>query len=398
MRFCCALLVFLSVSARAEKKLPPLLIAILEDLTQNSGATNLDQKYYEKVLGPLPASAAPDQPKAQESGASVQEEMLSRFKEKARADRQQYKATADSMKSRYMATLQSMKRQHQETFDYWKSYHSKFDRDRVTFKKNLVDYQSLAPKKVQRESSNKPSKARYTYKMIRGARDLPIRHQGARPTCSAFATARAVEILLRQQGQEYDISEQYVYWAAKPDCQDKPCSKRGSWAVPALDHSQQQSRLDLPSEAQCPYKIEAQRGNETQVPLPSGCFQKGVARVADYDSFYSVGDLPEVLDKDQPVIAAVRLSPNFYGQRPVIDLARLNEGGGLDQHGKGHAINIVGYLELPEHLAHEGRYCYVVANSWGLGWGQGGHSCVTEKWLDRHLLNLPMIAVTKVHA
>jgi hypothetical protein len=55
-----------------------------------------------------------------------------------------------------------------------------------------------------------------------------IRNQGPRPTCAAFAAVRAVEIKARMEGFGRDLSEQYFYYASKPECQDKPCSKPGS--------------------------------------------------------------------------------------------------------------------------------------------------------------------------
>ena len=38
----------------------------------------------------------------------------------------------------------------------------------------------------------------------------------------------------------------------------------------------------------------------------------------------------------------------------------------------------------------------MVANSWGQGWGQGGYSCISEKWMINQKQINPFVAVTDV--
>jgi hypothetical protein len=51
----------------------------------------------------------------------------------------------------------------------------------------------------------------------------------------------------------------------------------------------------------------------------------------------------------------------------------------------GHANLLIGYIKLPPSLSREGQYCVIAANSWELGWGRGGHACLTETWLSKNL-------------
>ncbi len=97
---------------------------------------------------------------------------------------------------------------------------------------------------------------------------------------------------------------------------------------------------------------------------------------------------------------AAKLSENFYKNNGLVTLAdSTKQTGTMDAHSLGHAFLAVGVMELPEKIkASEGSFCLIVANSWGKGWGAGGYSCLTEKWLAKHRQPSPFIAVTEVSA
>ena len=43
-------------------------------------------------------------------------------------------------------------------------------------------------------------------------------------------------------------------------------------------------------------------------------------------------------------------------------------------------------MKLPQkYWAQEGKMCFIIANSWGKGWGLGGHACLTETWVQNHI-------------
>jgi C1A family cysteine protease len=47
-------------------------------------------------------------------------------------------------------------------------------------------------------------------------------------------------------------------------------------------------------------------------------------------------------------------------------------------------------------MKNEGTGCFLVTNSWGVGWGQGGHACVSEKWLKYHKRINPYVIIKGV--
>jgi C1A family cysteine protease len=227
---------------------------------------------------------------------------------------------------------------------------------------------------------------------------VQVKDQYNRPTCSAFAGVRAVEILLAQNNQPHDLSEQYFYWASKPDCREKPCKEKGSWVNQAYRYSQKHSSIDIPSESNCNYEGSSLEKNETQLPLSKNC-EQGIVKVLNFEDVRTLADVVEKIKNNIPVIMAAKLSENFYKNSGLVTLkeSSANLGVGLDRHALGHAFVGVGVIELPEKArAQEGRFCIVIANSWGKGWGAGGYSCLTENWLVKYRQPAPFVSVTRI--
>lgn len=234
-------------------------------------------------------------------------------------------------------------------------------------------------------------------KIIRGAFDVKIKDQGERPTCSAFAAIHALEILLYQKGYSKDLSEQYFYWSSKPKCQKNLCSKGGSWVGHGIERSNQSSSPNIPLEKSCPYKTIDSQDNDTQIPLRPGCFE-GYVKVKKYEVTRNLNDIINALNKDQPVIAGTKLDGTFFDNKgTVFKHHKAKENYGTNKHSKGHAYTIIGYLKLPKKIHHlEGKVCFLVANSWNIGWGLGGRACVAQKWIESHLNKSPFIIVQNI--
>ena len=206
--------------------------------------------------------------------------------------------------------------------------------------------------------------------------------------CNLVQTSiRAIEIKLAQFGKNLDLSEQYFYWASKPRCQRLPCKYWGSSFGIGIQASKRSSKRDIPQESSCPYQNEDQPNNQTQIPLRKGCFQDGISKVVEYEYFNTVDELPSFIDQNHPVIGAFTLSPSYYETKAFLSVKDDNKLGTTDSHKSAHAFNIIGYLELPKSLhSKEGKLCYIAANSWGYGWGAGGHTCISEAWLKKHVM------------
>lgn len=302
----------------------------------------------------------------------------------------------EKIKAEDKKTRDGWKQEVKDSLTQWKKEQDIFLGKIKVYKENT--FVIPAPKEIiveKKEIINLPD-----VQIVNGAFNVPIRDQSARATCSAFAGIRALEVILNQNKIDKDLSEQYFYWASKPECMSSPCAQKGSWVTSAYRFSKQRPQVDIPTESNCAYQATSVDKNETQTPLPSNC-NVGSAKVENYQEVRTLSDVIDSLKKNTPVIVAAKLSENFYKNQGLVTLADSTNtrGVSLDNHALGHAFLAVGVIELPEKIkSSEGAYCIVVANSWGKGWGAGGYSCLTERWLTKFRQPAPFIAVTKISA
>lgn len=284
----------------------------------------------------------------------------------------------------------------QEVLNRWAIEKLHFKKELPKLKEDLVNLagiqkENLGPSKTRTKFSNSgflSSKLKKHEKRDSGLGDslgvsiiseefeLPIRSQGRRSTCAAFAAVRSMEILAQRKGHAIDLSEQYFYYASKPRCQSSPCSNKGSWPVPAF-------KFEIPLEKGCPYSSVEENHNETQIPLKLGC-RNGRVKVSRYESIKRRHELQEAIRLGYPVVGGFKLNEAFYDNRGYVFLDAHNSAQGLDKHAAGHALLLIGVLDLPRQLwASQGKHCTLVANSWGEGWGLGGRACLSDRWFDR---------------
>ena len=302
----------------------------------------------------------------------------------------------EKLKAEDKKTRDGWKQEVKDQLQQWRKEQDIFLGKLKVYKENT--FVIPAPKEIiveKKEIINLPD-----VQIVNGAFSVPVRDQSARSTCSAFAGVRALEIILNQNKLDRDLSEQYFYWASKPDCMSSPCAQKGSWVTNAFRFSKQKSQVDIPTESNCAYETSSVDKNETQTPLTSNC-NLGSVKVENYQEVRTLAEVIDSLKKHTPVVMAAKLSENFYKNQGLITLAdsEATKGISMDRHGLGHAFLAVGVMELPEKIKlSEGSFCIVVANSWGKGWGAGGYSCLTEKWLAKYRQPAPFIAVTKISA
>ncbi len=228
-------------------------------------------------------------------------------------------------------------------------------------------------------------------------KDIPVRNQGSRGTCAAFAGIGHVEyatLLKAPHLSTVNLSEQRFYWASRPDCHDTTCTSRdaGSWYGDGFQASINAAAYDIPLETSCPYNPN-QTDNELQTPLAQSC-EDGVVQVRRVRHINQPADIIRVLEEDGlPVPFASPLSSNYFQNDGLITLEEAGSAAGI-QHAEGHAYLIVGYRKLPR-MPEEGGMCFIIRNSWGPGWGVGGYSCVTLAWIQEwhfgFLLDHPVV-------
>ena len=219
------------------------------------------------------------------------------------------------------------------------------------------------------------------------ARMTPVKHQGSRNTCSVFAATAVVEYLLaKETGDEYDLSEQYNYWAAKEHtltndvllAYESIDGLAGYLALAAYGHS---SML----ESEWPYENQnwQQTGDEgcyevAGVPI-SECFTGVPPQAAElapwtveliYTERQAIARY--LVEEEVPVLINVTWYPEAVDATGKFHMPSAAE---MDGAG-GHVIVLVGY----DSAAKE----FIFRNSWGSSWGTGGYGTMPEDYILQH--------------
>ncbi|MDD0853737.1 C1 family peptidase [Halobacteriovorax sp. GB3] len=298
------------------------------------------------------------------------------------------------------AQIKSWEEEKKKILNNWKVDKKRYQKEIPQYKQSLEEIPVPKTKtiKVKQVKKTKIKVENFKdYHVVKGSLDLDIKDQGQRPTCASFAGVRAIEIVLAKQNKNLSLSEQYFYFSSKPQCQTSPCQRGGSWVYNGFMRSKSSGDYDIPLRKSCPYVKTQKSSNDTQIPLATGC-QRGVAKL---DSFYEVRNhdsILKALKDDHPVVSGFKLSDSFYNNDGYVFSTNQTKLAN-DSHAKGHAIVLVGYMKLPKSLeSKEGRFCYLTANSWGSGWGKGGHACLSERWVDQYRYDIPFLAVSKASA
>jgi hypothetical protein len=230
--------------------------------------------------------------------------------------------------------------------------------------------------------------------VIPNAMTIPIRNQKFRGTCAAFTGIRAVETLLAQYPEKnqfsLDLSEQHFYWISKPDCMSSPCtvanSSEGSYFDTGFINSNKGGRYGaLRLESACQYQPKVKKTNLTYTPLTATCTSPstGMVNVTSINQYLKFEDIVSEIHKNRPVAAGFTLTNSYRKTEGVVrskDI--LNSTAAKGKHVSGHAMLLIGYIKLPYEMEKdEGRYCAIMANSWGDGYGAGGYACLTEQWM-----------------
>jgi Papain family cysteine protease len=199
---------------------------------------------------------------------------------------------------------------------------------------------------------------------------MPVRDQGARGTCLAFAMSAAHEHC-RETGKA--LSPEYLYWAAKR--RDGAPATDGTTigaAVEALRHDGQ------PLESMWPYEPHRVLPSSTYVPpsmSPSALFRRtsttpALSMTLVTDAL-SIGKLP---------VMAIEVTTHFFnpiGGRVDPSPARV-EGA--------HAVVAVGYGQ-----ARSLGLSLIIRNSWSTTWGVKGHALVPTSYLSQYLFGLVIL-------
>ena len=194
----------------------------------------------------------------------------------------------------------------------------------------------------------------------------PVRDQGTRPTCLAFAASDTHAGL--REGRT-PLSCEYAFFHA----QQRSGRRHDQGAT--LSAMLETLRLDgQPAESGWPY-LDAVPADPAHWAPPSNVGprfgRKGGPAALDLDP------IVEALDRSKPVMLLSTLSRSFFvpASGGVVDPANDEK----PDPSLRHAIVAVG------HGKAAGQNAILIRNSWGAGWGVDGHAWLTENFLKPRL-------------
>jgi hypothetical protein len=190
----------------------------------------------------------------------------------------------------------------------------------------------------------------------------PIRDQGQRPTCLAFA---ASDLHAGLRGKWVPLSCEYAFFHAQRRSGLPPTT--GSY----LSHMLLAIREDgQPDEESWPY-LSASSVNTVKWQPPSGTY--ALFRRAGEIGRHTVDDVIAHLDQGIPILLLFYMSLSFY--KPAGNGVVDERPGDGPNKARGHAVIAVA------HGTAGAQRVVLVRNSWGVRWGADGHGWLTERFI-----------------
>lgn len=196
----------------------------------------------------------------------------------------------------------------------------------------------------------------------------PIKDQGARGCCVAFASLAVVEHYSGTQNAYKDLSEQFLYWDCKSN--DGDPNNEGTWLHVSFP------RLQIDGcclESTWPYNPSNIPGNEGQGPPPSGATAEALLyKVAQINPLpaTSIQSIKSELARNRCVAFSIPVFNSWYLNNQVQltgDIILPIPG---ETEVNGHAMCLVGYFDDTTNSNPAlGGGVFILRNSWNSQWG-----------------------------
>ncbi|MCJ2134043.1 C1 family peptidase [Methylobacterium sp. J-026] len=194
---------------------------------------------------------------------------------------------------------------------------------------------------------------------------LPVRHQGRRQSCLAFATSTAHEHLGRH-AEALSVEYLYFHAVARTAGANPDAGSTMDAAAAALNEEGQ------PFEAAWTYQ-PAQLYSPIWVPPPNvGVLHRAKMSIEAPE----IDEICQALDAGSTTILGLVITDAFWAP----DAAGIVPVRDPDIERGGHAVLAVGY-----GCDRAGARLVLIRNSWGDRWGLNGHAWLTEPYLIRQV-------------
>ncbi len=200
----------------------------------------------------------------------------------------------------------------------------------------------------------------------------PVRDQGARPTCLAFAASDAHAGL--RQGWD-PLSCEYAFFHAQKRSGRSP--EKGAFLSDMLATLENDGQ---PEETGWPY-LPALPSDLSQYSPPRSVgdlYGRGSEQLR-----HNLSLIRDALDQHCPAIILSTLTRRFFTP-PSSGVVGHDDNDQVFPAPR-HAVIAVGYGDMA------GERVILIRNSWGDSWGVAGHIWLTEDYLSRHMYGLALL-------
>lgn len=208
----------------------------------------------------------------------------------------------------------------------------------------------------------------------------PVEDQGPLGSCTGHAVSSAMEILLKRQRREMELSRLFIYYHARL------LINTVNWDSGAYlrDAVKSVNKWGASNEKLWQYNIREYKTRPSTIAYEDARSR----RATEYRRCAGAGDIRAALSEGHPVVIGFLVYSSFMSADTVRRGTMIYPNVRRETMLGGHAVCLVGY--------DNGRQTFIAKNSWGSNWGDRGYFYMPYKVLEDPRMSMDFWAIVGV--